>query len=405
MPKPSVRALALAALLLAGPVHAESVTVALWGSAPGEVAAFDQAAAAFTRATGIAVRKQVIEDKYMDVLKSRFAGRQPPDVFYLDAFEAPQLIASGVLEPLDSQLDNPADIYPQFLDAFRGADGKLYGLPKDYATLALYIHPGLLRQAGLRLDQVPTEFGALMRFARMLQARLPKGVGAMLIEKDLARHLAALEAYGQTLIGADGKVRLSGNPGARGYLDELVKGHAAGYLFSPKDDLGADWPGAAFGSGKAVMMMEGNWIQASLRADYAGVPFAVREMPSVNGRRQTMAYTVGYAVARAARNKTAAFRFARFMTGPGLALWISKSGSLPVRKSLEQSMRLANDPALAPHVAGARYATVWSRGDGLPIMNFNFGTQFLAAFIGSKPLDEALRKAETVSNREIERQR
>lgn len=402
----STRAIALcAALLLARPAHAESVTVALWGSGPGEVLAFDHAAAAFTRATGILVKKQVIEDKYMDVLKSRFAGGQPPDVFYLEAFEAPLLIASGALEPLDAQLDDAADIYPQFLDAFRGPDGKLYGLPKDYATLALYVNPRLLRQAGLRPEQVPADFGALMRFCRMLQARLPAGVGAMLIEKDLARHLGAMEAYGKPLVDAAGLARLTGNAGAYGYLDELVKGHAGHYLFSPKDDLGADWPGAAFGSGKAVMMMEGNWIQAALKTDYAGVPFQVREMPTVNGRKQTMAYTVGYAVARASRHKAAAFRFARYMTGPGLRLWVSESGTLPVRKSVQQAMRLERDPALAPHVAGAGYATVWARGDALPIMNFNFGSQFLAAFNGSKPLAEALQKAETVSNREIERQR
>lgn len=393
------------ALALAAPLRAETVTVALWSSAPGELAAFDRAAAAFTRSTGITVQKQVIEDKYMDVLKSRFAGHKPPDVFYLDAFEAPLLIASGALEPLDAQLDNPADFYPQFLSAFKGADGKLYGIPKDYSTLALYLNPDLLRQAGMRPEQVPTDFGALMRFARKLQSRLPAGVAAMIIEKDLARHLSAMEAYGQPIVTASGNASFAHNPGAYQYLDELVTGHAAHYLFSPKDDLGADWPGAAFGTGKAAMMMEGNWIQASLKHDYAGVPFLTRPMPTVNGRPQTMAFVVGYAVAREARNKCAGFQFARFMTGQGLHLWLSGAGFLPARRSAEAAMGLAVDPARRHHVEGAAYATVWSRGDALPIMNFNFGSQFLAAFNGTKPLAAALEKAEAVSNREIERQR
>lgn len=392
------------ALLASAPLHAAVVTVAIWGSAPAEVAAFDTAAAAFTRATGIAVNKQIIEDKYMDVLKSRFAGRQPPDVFYLDAFEAPLLIASGVLAPLDAYVDQPDDFYPQFLDAFRGADGKLYGIPKDYATLALYLNPHLLRQAGYRPEQVPTDFDGLMRFCHTLQTRLPAGVGAMLIEKDLSRHLAALEAYGQPIVTAQGWAHFTGNPGTYAYLDALVRGHAQHYLFTAKDDLGADWPGAAFGSGKAVLMMEGNWIQAALRHDY-DVPFQVRPMPTVNGRRQTMAYTVGYAVARAARHKEAAYAFVRYMTGPGLAMWIRASGALPARKSLARALRLDADPVLGPHVAGAGYATVWARGDALPVMNTNFGSQFLAAFNGGKALAQALSKAESVSNFEIARQR
>lgn len=398
-------ALLCAALLLAGPLRAESVSVALWGTGPAEVRAFDQAAAAFTRATGIKVRKQVIEDKYMDVLKSRFAGRKPPDVFYLDAYEAPLLIASGALEPIAAEPGDAQDFYPQFLDAFRGPDGKLYGLPKDYSTLALYLNPALLRQAGSDPAKVPFEFGALMRFARQLQPRLPQGTAAMIIEKDLARHLSALEAYGQPVVTGAGYARFIGNPGAYDYLNELVTGHAAHYLFSPKDDLGADWPGAAFGTGKAAMMMEGNWVQAALKHDYAGRPFVTREMPTVNGRRHTMAFVVGYAVAREAQNKPAALKFARFMTGPGLPLWVRGSGNLPPRRSVEAQLKLAADPGIAPHLAGARYATVWSRGDALPIMNFNFGAQFLAAFNGTKPLAAALAKAEAVSNREIERQR
>ena len=177
------------------------------------------------------------------------------------------------------------------------------------------------------------------------------------------------------------------------------------YLYSPKDDLGADWPGAAFGTQKTVMMMEGNWVVPALRHDYGDVPFITREMPTVNQRQQTMAFVVGYVVPRAAKNKAAGLRFARFMTGPGMRLWAGASGTLPTRRSVEAAMQVRAAPALAAHVAGAAYATVWSRGIELPVLNTNFGNQFLAAFNGNKSLQQALEKAETVSNREIERQR
>lgn len=401
-------ALAVALLCVAVAVPglaAEAVTVAVWGSSPAEVAAFDQAAAAFTRSTGITVRKQVIEDKYPYVLKSRFAAGNPPDVCYVEASEAPILIESGVLEPLELSAADEADFYPQFLRAFRDRDGTLYGLPKDYSTLALYLNPQLLKRAGFRPDDVPRDFHGLMRFAQALQARLPRGVAAMIVEKELARHLAALETSGQALITADGHARFTGNPQAYAYLNELVTGHALKYLYSPKDDLGADWPGAAFGTQKTVMMMEGNWVVPSLKHDYGDVPFITREMPTVNQRKQTMAFVVGYVVPRAAKNKAAGLRFARFMTGPGMRVWASASGTLPTRRSVESAMPIRSSAALAAHVAGAAYATVWSRGIELPILNTNFGNQFLAAFNGNKSLQQALEKAEAASNREIERQR
>jgi multiple sugar transport system substrate-binding protein len=392
-------------VLSVGAWGADSVTVAVWGSSPAEVAAFDQAASAFSRSTGITVKKQVIEDKYMDVLKSRFAANNPPDVFYLDAAEAPILIQSGVLEAFDGKVTNPDDFYPQFLNAFRGEDGKLYGLPKDYSTLALYLNPDILHTAGFRLDDVPRDFSGLMRFAQILQPHLPKGVGAMIVEKDLARHLAALETSGQPLILANGDASFAANPKAYEYLNQLVTGHALKYLFSPKDDLGADWPGAAFGTQKTAMMMEGNWVLPALKNDYSEVHFVAREMPTVNQRKQTMAYVVGYAVPRDAKNRAAGFRFARFMTDEGMQLWATESGTLPTRRSVEAAMHVKTNPELSAHVLGAAYATVWSRGTGLPIINTNFGNQFLAAFNGRKSLKDALEKAETVSNREIERQR
>ncbi len=400
------RAALAAALLLPLCVRgAGQVTVTIWASSPGEAAAFDKASAAFTRRTGIAVNKQVIEDKYIDVLKSRFAAGNPPDVCYVDALDAPLLIESGVLEPLDGKVDKPGDFYPQFLDAFRGGDGKLYGLPKDYSTLALYINPVLLKQAGFGPAAVPHDFEGLMRFARTLQAHLPKGVAAMIVEKELARHLSALESSGQPVIDAAGNAHFVNNPKAYDYLNQLVTGHAQHYLASPKDDLGADWPGSAFGTQRAAMMMEGNWILPALMKDFSGVHFIAREMPTVNGKRQTMAFVVGYVVPRKAKNRAAGLQFARFMTGEGQQLWATESGTLPTRRSVESAMRIKDNTRLQAHVLGAAYATVWSRGISLPIVNTNFGNQFLAAFNGNKSLTQALEQAQTVSNREIERQK
>lgn len=400
-----VLATGLSLLLPTWVCAAESITVAVWGSSPGEVAAFDKASSAFSRSTGIIVNKQVIEDKYIDVLKSRFAADNPPDVCYVDALDAPLLIESGVLEPLDDQVDEPADFYKRFLDAFRGRDGKLYGLPKDYSTLALYLNPVLIRKAGFQLTDVPRDFDALMRFARALQGRLPKGVTAMIIEKNLSYHLAALETMGPPIVDSAGNVHLINNPRVYDYLNQLVTGHVLHYLASPKDDLGAAWSGAAFGSQKAAMMMEGNWVLPALTKDFTNAQFAVREMPTVNGKHQTMAFVVGYVVPRKAKHRAAGIQFARFMTGPGMRLWATESGTLPTRKSVEATMHIQVSAELRPHAQGVAYATVWSRGISLPIVNTNFDNQFAAAFNGSKSLTQALQQVETVSNREIERQK
>lgn len=381
------------------------VQLSVWAALPAEHAGMDDAIAAFDRDTGIVVRPQVITDKYMDVIRSRFAARKPPDLFYLDSHEAPAFIRAGVLEPWDEAALQPEDLPAQFLDAFRGPDGRLYGLPKDFSTLALYINTALLEAAGFTPSDVPEDFLELAAFAQRLQARLPRGRAAMLVEKDLARHLSALESCGPPLVGDEGQARLQLNDCGLAYLQAFVDGRRAGSMVNPREDLGSDSPGAAFGGGKVALAMEGNWVAAALRRDYPDVPFVTREMPRVNGQRHTMAFVVGWAVSRQSGSKEGAFRFARFMNGPRLEAWSRASGTLPTRLSVQRRMELDRDPVLRAHVAGASYATVWSRGIGLPSIDANFANQFVAALNGSLPLREALARAQAAANREIERMR
>ena len=76
----------------------------------------------------------------MDVIKTRLIGDPAPDVFYLDAREAPLLMKYGVLEPLNSyikDLDDLADFEPSLIKSFQ-RENQIYGLPKDFSTLALF---------------------------------------------------------------------------------------------------------------------------------------------------------------------------------------------------------------------------------------------------------------------------
>ncbi|KQP38925.1 extracellular solute-binding protein [Pseudorhodoferax sp. Leaf274] len=399
----AVAASACAVPAIAAPATA-SVVLASWVTLPAEAAALDHLTEAFTQATGIVVRKERIADKYMDVIRSRFAARNTPDLMYLDSSEAPLLIRSGVLEPMDAAVDDAADYYPQFLQAFRGGNGRLYGVPKDYSTLALYSNTRWLRAAGMQAGDLPRDFDALFRLLPHLQARLPKGVAALIVGKDLARHLSAIEAYGLPAISADGWSQLARIPGAQQYLDGWVQGRRQRHIVSPGDDLGADSPGAAFGTGRTALMIEGNWVLSALRGDYADVPFAVHEQPRVNGRAQTMAFVGGLSIPRFAANKAAALELARYLTQAGMQEWSRRSGTLPSRRSVQAALAGSVDPALQVHMAGAEYATVWSRGTSLPVVNANFGNQFLAALNGSKSVAQAMAHADRAANREIERQ-
>jgi ABC-type sugar transport system, periplasmic component len=381
--------------------NANEITFALWGSSPAEVTAMENTIASFTAETGITVKKEVIEDKYMEVLKSRFAANNAPDVFYADGFEVPGLIKSGVLADVTAEIENPDDFYPSLINAFK-ADGKTYAFPKDYSTLSLYINTKLLADSGYSVEDVPTELTSFMKFAKELQGKLPEGVVAMLAEKDLARHLSAIEATGAEVITADGRANFSANPKVEEYLKLFTDGHAEGYIADAQTDLGAGWSGDAFGTGKAVMMFEGNWVLSALAVDFPDTEYISLELPKVNGNKHTMAFTVGYAVSAKTEKSEAAIAFANYMTNKGQQQWAEESGTFPTRQSVTATMKISENDDLKSHVAGAEYSTVWARGETLPIINTNFGNQFLAAFNGQEDLNASIKKIDEISNKEIE---
>ncbi|NES94883.1 MAG: extracellular solute-binding protein, partial [Desertifilum sp. SIO1I2] len=140
-----------------------------WQSSPTEKQALEQILREFeAQHPQIRVRFEVIADQYMDVMKTRLIGDAAPDVFFLDAFEAPLLMQHGILEPLDRYIQpdfDLADFEPNLLNAFK-LKGTLYGIPKDFSTLALFYNRRLFAEANL--SNPPQTWEQLREYSRQL---------------------------------------------------------------------------------------------------------------------------------------------------------------------------------------------------------------------------------------------
>jgi multiple sugar transport system substrate-binding protein len=110
----------------------EHITIRLsgWQSNPNEKQLLEQVLNQFEiQHPNIKVKHETINDQYMDVIKTRLIGDAAPDVFYLDAFEAPLLMKYGVLEPLNSYINpefNLNDFEPSLLKAFPARRSNLW---------------------------------------------------------------------------------------------------------------------------------------------------------------------------------------------------------------------------------------------------------------------------------------
>ena len=351
----------------------------------------------------IKVKYDAIADQYMDVLKIRLIGDTAADVFYLDALEAPALMNTGVLEPLDSYITpefDIADFELPLLNAFQ-QNGLTYGLPKDFSTLALFYNKKSFQAASLSAP--PKSWEELREYSRKLtinrgDSKEQYGFGVV---PELARQYFMIKAFGGELIDSDEKATFADQESLQG-LQLVIDQYRNDKSAAQPSDVGTTSGSETFGQSLAAMVIEGPWLISYLQQTFPNVEYATDEVPTVGGKKGTMAYTVAYVMNKQSKHKPEAWQLISYLTGKeGMKTWTSSGFTLPTRKSVAAALGYNKNPLYAAFIAGASYATIWQAGENLPIILNNFNNQFISAMLGEQPLSAAMTKAQETANEEI----
>jgi len=386
-----------------GSDSAEQVELTLngWGASPEEEELLQQTLDEFMKKyPNIKVKYEVIAEQYMDVIKTRLIGGQAGDVFYLDSVEAEALMEQNVLEPLNGYVTDEfdiADFEEPLLNAFKGADGNYYGFPKDFSTLALFYNKKHFEEAGL--SGPPTTWEELIEYSKQLTKDGRYGLG---VAPELARQMFMIKAYGGEVVDAEGKAAFASPEGLKG-LQLVIDQHLVDKTSAQPTEVGAGWGGEMFGQEKVSMVLEGNWAIPYLDNNFPDLEYGTAEVPTVNGQKGTMAFTVAYVMNKQSKHKEEAWKLIEFLTGKeGMEIWTSKGFALPTRKSVAAKLGYDKDEYRSALVAGAAYATPWQAGKYGPVIMNNFNNQFVSAYLGEQSLEDAMKKAQDTSNKEID---
>ena len=90
---------------------------------------------------------------YWTKLRTQAEGDQLPDVFWMNGPNIQLYASNGMLAEIDDLKDVAWDKYPKALVDLYTVEGKKYGAPKDYDTIACFINKEIFAKAGV---QVPT---------------------------------------------------------------------------------------------------------------------------------------------------------------------------------------------------------------------------------------------------------
>jgi len=320
-----------------------------------------------------AIYEPIVDDFQKNLINSLSAGTAG-DLFYMDIFWAEYIIKAGQVEPLDDYLAKSTviskdDIIPSLLNAF-SFDGKAYGIPKDFNSLALVYNKFDGEVTGLALAPEFARFGA---FA----------------------YATGWEPF------VDGKTNLM-DPAFKEAFKWYTGLKEKGLGVMPAD-IGQGWGGGALSTEKVAAALEGAWILGFLRDEAPNLKYGATLLPKNPGTGQpgNLIYTVAWGINANSKNKDAAFEVMEALTSPAAQQWVLERGlAIPSRKAL------ADNPYFEKDTPEARANKIVfdgaSTGYVKPFKFKEYGDKWMSpinialseVMSGQKTVDEALELAQ-----------
>ncbi|MBD8141741.1 MULTISPECIES: extracellular solute-binding protein [unclassified Frigoribacterium] len=347
----------------------DSLTVLIGSSGDAETKAVTEAVASWSDDSGTGAEVSVASDLPQQ-LSQGFASGEPADVFYVSTDTLAGFAGNGSLLAYGDQLANEGDFFPTLVDSFT-LDDRFYCAPKDFSTLGLIINTDMWAAAGLTDADVPTDWDSLKAVAAKLTTADHVGLA---FSPEYARVGAFMAQAGGAVTTADGTeatLDSSENVEALTYVKDLLTSGDAAF----SSDLGAGWGGEAFGTGKAAMTIEGNWITGALTNDYPDVSYQVAELPAGPGGQGTLQFTNCWGIAADSPNQQAAVDLVEQLTSTDQQLAFADAfGVMPSIQSAADTWK-SDNPDQAAFLDSVEFAQGTPTQDGSAAVISDFNSQ------------------------------
>ena len=304
------------------------LTLLFGSSGAAETAAIQQAAAAYTKQSGIKVNV-IPASNLTQQLAQDFAGNQPPNLFYLDPTSFQEYMPKGVLASYASSLPNANSFFPSLKAAF-SYHGQLVCAPKDGGPLSLYVNNADLKAAGITTP--PANWAALAADAKKLtvggRVGLTLDPNESRIDAFLYQNNGHIFNSNKTKVVIDSKANIQ----ALDFLKGMLSAGSLKFPSALNQGGGTD----AFGAGKAAMVVTGNWMEGTMTKDYPNVSYTAYPLPAgPTGTQATLTFTNCWGVAKQNSNLGGTINFVKFLTSPTQELTFAKEfGPVPSLQTL-----------------------------------------------------------------------
>jgi multiple sugar transport system substrate-binding protein len=329
---------------------------------------------------------------YPKILTMLVAGTAP-DVFYLDIAYFRPFLAKRILMSLEQYREGSAirreDFIPALYEAF-AHEGSLYGIPKDFNTLALFYNKGIFDRWKVAYPDSTWDLTTLRRVsAQLTHLDRRRQYGFALTHDDVDRYLPVARMFGATLFDPAGKCAID-SPQARTAMDYYAGLKLADRSAIYPSEVGTSKTYDVFGRGVAAMVFEGGWLVPYLRTFFPEVRYGAAELPAGPAGRSNFLFTVAYVIPRTSRHPGAAWRLIEFLTSEGVQERITFA--VPSRRAVAERY-VQRHPEYRPILEAVAYAAPYEFGEKGDRVRERLGAMVQEVFLGGKDASSALKEA------------
>ena len=331
-------------------------------------------------------------------------SHRAPDIARMDLGIIPKFAAGGALLPLDSfELSSLKEkLLPAALDAGKVRDKngkfKLYALPDEFTTLALYYNRDHFRRAGLDPDRSPQSWTEFQSFARKLSRDTDQD--GSIDQFGFAMNVTPwfsmpfLFSFGGRILD-DIKLRcLLDQPEAVSALDFQISLSKEG-LEAGAWRQGAIPPDAGFKSGRYSMIFSGPWNLENFRR--SGIDFSVALIPGNPQMGIKSSTNVGgnsNVIFKTSKHPRLALKFLKYILSQEVQnLFCSELGAIPLRTDVRPLEHELQNKELLVFMEQALYAGSRPKIPGYDRIEDIVNKEVETAFEGHRTASQAYQQA------------
>ena len=279
----------------------DALTVAIWDT--NQQAGLQEIIDEFTAETGVKAELQVLDwSAYWTLLEAGATGGDMPDVFWMHSNEAVKYMSNDILLDLTDYVSKSEklemDKFPQDLKDMYTWKDKVYAVPKDRDTIAMWYNKKMFDEAKIDYPDGSWTWDEFYEIAEKLTKDDGSQFGfAAQPSNEQDTWMNMVYSMGGTIVTDDNKSGFD-DPNtikAMEFLDKCVKN-----VMPDSNTMSETGTDVLFQSGKVAMISQGSWMVAGFKDnDYLVENADVARLPkdATTGRSVSLYNGLGWAAA------------------------------------------------------------------------------------------------------------